>query len=200
MLLMKKFLVVALSVAGCLSRVQALTLQPQELVAGKDGPPIRRYFFQDEGKRLLFRIDSKMSVTGSASQAVFRFTDIPQATMKLSKSAMKPQVPFDEENLEQYRTVARGYLSKQATDVQIAEETPDAIPINGWVNHQIVFSCKILGVPFRQSVTFLNYSSTEQLVFDVLSSEVDYEKTYARSYHVLNSFSDYVPNAETGPT
>lgn len=197
---MKKLFVLTLFVLVSSPLAQALTLQPQEIVAGKDGPPVRRYFFQDEGKRLLFRIDGKTSVSGSATQAVFHFSDILNATTRLSKSGMTPQIPFDEKNLEQYRTVARGYLSGQATDVQIVEELPDAIPINGWASHQIVFSYKILGAPFRQSVTFLNYSATQQLVFDVASPDVDYDKAYTRSYHVLNSFSDYVPNAETGPT
>jgi hypothetical protein len=197
---MRKSSIITLCAVACPAVAYALTLQPQELVVKNDGPPVRRYFFQDEGKRLLFRIDGKMSVSGSASQAVFRFSDIRSAAMRLSKSGMTPQVPFDEKNLEQYRAVARGYISRQATDAQITEETPGAIPINGWLNHQIVFSYKILGVPFRQSVTFINYNSTEQLVFDVMSSEADYEKTYDRSYRVLNSLSDYVPNAETGPT
>lgn len=185
---------------ACPALACALTLQPQELEVRGDGPPVRRYFFQDQGKRLLFRIDGKMSVSGSATQAVFRFSDIRDAAMKLSKSGITPQIPFEEKNLEQYRVMARSYVSAQATGIQIAEEKLDAIPINGWTNYQFVLSYKIAGVPYRQSVTFLNYSSTEQLVFDVMSSEAEYEKTYARSYRVLNSLSDYVPNAETGPT
>jgi hypothetical protein len=197
---MKKTFVSTLFAMACLPLAQALTLQPREILVEKDGPPVRRYFFQDEGKRLLFRIDGKMSVRGSANQAVFGFSDIHDAAMKLSKSGMTPQIPFDEKNLELYRTAARVYLSGQATDVKITEETPDAIPINGWVSHQIAFSYKIRGVPCRQSITFFNYSSTDQLVFDVMSSEAEYEKTYERSYRVLNSLSEYVPKSETGPT
>ena len=58
----------------------------------------------------------------------------------------------------------------------------------------------MFGVPCRQSVTFLNYSATEQLVFDVTSEAKGYEKAYARGYSVLNSFSDYVPGRAAGPT
>ena len=197
---MKKMLIHTLAAMASISLAEALTLQPREIVVSNDGPPVRRYFFQDEGKRLLFRIDGKMTVQGSANQAVFRFSDIRDATMKLSKSGMTPQIPFEEKYLEQYRARARSYLSPQAADVQIAQETPEALPINGWANYQIVFSYKILGVPYRQSLTFFNYSSADQLVFDVMSSEADYEKTYERSYRVLNSFSDSGAKSEKDPT
>ena len=57
---------------------------------------------------------------------------------------------------------------------------------------------KLFGSAYRESVTFFNYSPTEQLVFDVRSPDADYEKTYSRSYRVLNSLSDFV--GESGPT
>ena len=197
---MKKLFIILLAISGGLNVAVALNLQPQEITVKKDGPPIRRYFFRDETKRVLFRIDNKMTVTGGSNQAVFQFSDIRNATMRISKSGMTPQVPFDEKNLELYRTAARGYIPAQATDIQFVEERADAIPINGWVNHQFVVNYKMFGAAYRQSITFINYSETEQLVLDVAALEADYEKAYARSYRVVNSLSDYVPNAETGPT
>ncbi len=197
-LLMDKSLALVFSLAACLSTARALSLQPQEVMIEKDGPPVRRYFFQGDGKRLLFHIDGRMSVSGSANEAVFRFSDIHDAAMKLSKSGMTPQIAFDEKNLKLYRAAARSYVPPQATDVQITGENTDALPINGWTDHQFMLSYKLFGSPYRESITFFNYSPTEQLVFDVRSSDADYAKTYGRSYHVLNSMSDF--SGEGGPS
>jgi hypothetical protein len=195
---MNKSLALLLSVAACLNTARAINLQPREVMIEKDGPPMRRYFFQDEGKRLLFRIDGNMTVGGSATEAVFRFSDIQDATMKLSKSRMTPQTAFDEKGLKSYRPVAQSYVPPQATEVQITGENSDAIPINGWICHQFVLTYKLFGSPYRESVTFFNYSPTEQLVLDVRSPDAVYEKTYSRSYRVLNSLSDFV--GVSGPT
>jgi hypothetical protein len=197
---MKKLPILVSHLVLAFSAASALNLQPQETTVEKDGPPVRRYFFLNGNKKVLFRIDGRMSVSGSANQAVFRFSDIRNGTMRLTKSGMNPQTNFDEKNLELYRVAARGFVPGQATDVQIIEEKSDAIPINGWVNHQFVMSYKVFGVSYHQSITFFNYNATEQLVFDVMSEEHDYEKTYARSYSVLNSLSDYVPARAAGPS
>jgi hypothetical protein len=188
---MNKLLSLFLSVAACLCTAHALNLQPREVTVENDSPPVRRYFFQGEGKRLLFRIDGNMSVNGSADEAVFRFSDIHDATMKLSRSGLKPQIPFDEKNLKLYRDAAQSYVPPQATEVQITAENSNAVSINDWVNHQFVLTYKLFGFPYRESIAFFNYSSTEQLVFDVRSPDPDYAKTYARSYSVLNSLSDF---------
>ena len=186
---MNRSVIVALSFAACLNAAHALNLQPREIMIEKDGPPVRRYYFQGQGKRLLFRIDGTMKVRGSANEAVFQFSDIRDGAMKLSKSKMTPKTDFDEKGLKLYRKAARTYVPAQATEVQIAEESASAVSINGWVNHQFVFSYKLFGRPFRESVTFFNYSPNEQLVFDVRSTDPDYAKTYSRSYRVLNSLS-----------
>ena len=188
---MNKSLAVALFVAACASTAHALNLQPREITVEKDGPPVRRYYFQGQGKRLLFRIDGTMKVRGSTNEAVFQFSDIRNAAMKLSKSKMTPRTAFDEKGLKLYRQAARKRIPAQAKEVQIVEESPSAVSINGWSTHQFVFSYKLFGFPYRESVTYFNYSPTEQLVFDVRSTDRDYAKTYSRSYRVLNSLSTF---------
>jgi hypothetical protein len=195
---MKKTLIAIFHGALCIGVVSALNLHPQEITVEKDGPPVRRYFFTDQSKKVLFRIDGRMSVTGSANQAIFQFSDIRNATSRLTQSAMTPETTFETKNLELYRTAVRGFIPTDATNVQFTEERSDAIPINGWANHQFLLNYKMFGNVYRQSVTFFNYSTTEQLVFDVMSEDKDYEKAYARSYSVLNSLSDYVPSREAG--
>jgi hypothetical protein len=197
---MKKPVALILQLAVTWSAANALNLQPQEIMVEKDGPPARRYFFIDESKKVLFRIDGRMSVTGSANQAIFRFSDIRNASSHLTKSGMTPETTFEAKNLELYRTAARAFIPGQATAVQFTEERTDAIPINGWTSHQFMVNYKMFGTGYRQSITFFNYSATEQLVFDVMAEEKDYEKTYARSYSVLNSLSEYVPGSEAGPS
>ncbi len=182
------------------SNIYALNLTPHELTVAKDGPPIKRYFFQDEDKRLIFRMDNMMTVDGTTASATFRFNDLKSAGMTLSKSPMKPEMLFDQKNLEQYRSVARSFVPQNATDVQPESERSDAVPINGWTSHQFIFTYNLFGFPYRRSVTFVNYSEKEQLMFDVCGAEADYAKAYMRSYRVLNSLSELLPTSTLGPT
>ncbi len=181
------------------SPVLALDLTPRETVLSNKGPLIRRHFFQDTDKRLTFRIDSEMTVTGGANSAVFHFTDLKNSITRLTRSSMTPEATFDEKNLDLYQKAARALVSPEAKDVKVEEQKSDAVVINGWTSLQFTFTYTLFGFPYRQSVTFVNYSPTEQWIFDVMAPEADYAKTYRRSYLVLNSISDYAPN-ENGPT
>ena len=63
---MKKIITAALLLTGALlSEAHALDLTPHEIALANDGPPIRRYFFQDANKRLGFRMDDKMTASGA---------------------------------------------------------------------------------------------------------------------------------------
>ena len=198
---MKKSIAAALWFLGMISsQVHALDLTPHEVALNAEGPPIKRYFFQDSGKRMTFRIDNKMTVSGASDSAVFRFGDIKTAGMTLSKSRINPEVPFDEKNLESYRAAARAFLPPDAKETQIEEEKPAAIAINGWSSYQFVFTYKLFGFPYRRSITFLNYSEKEQIVFDVSAPDPDYQKVYPRGYKILNSLSDLSASNNTGPT
>ncbi len=177
----------------------ALSLSPNELPTNTSGPVIKRYYFQDEGKRLTFRIDGKMAVSGNSDSVAFRFDDLPAAAMKIVRSQMKPAIAFDEKNLPSYRATARALLAPEAINVEVAEEIPNAIAINGWTSHQFVLTYDLFGLHYRRSITFLNYSEKEQFIVDVVSGPEDYGKVYARGYRVLNSLSD-TPLATAGPT
>ena len=198
---MKKLISAALLLFGAfLNGTYALDLTPHEISLTNDGPPVKRYFFQDLGKRMSFRIDNKMTVSGASDSAVFRFGDIKTAGMTLSKSRINPEVPFDEKNLESYRAAARAFLPPDAKNAQLEEEKPNAVAINGWTSQQFIFTYNLFGFPYRRSVTFLNYGEKEQIIFDVSASTPDYEKTYARGYRVLNSLSDLSADSKSGPT
>lgn len=198
---MKKFIIAVLLLTGAfLNEVRALDLTPHEMALANDGPPIKRYFFQDANKRLGFRMDDKMTASGASDSAVFRFSDIQTATMKLSKSPMKPDVLFDEKNLISYRAAARRFLPPDAKDVRLEEEKADAIAINGWTSRQIVFTYNLFSIPYRRSITFLNYSGKEQIIFDLGAAATDYQKAYFRGYRVLNSLSELNTNSTSGPT
>lgn len=177
----------------------ALSLSPNELPQAADGPTVKRYYFQDEGKRLTFRIDGKMDVNGSVDAVAFRFEDLPGASMKIVRSSMKPANLFDEKNLTAYRATARALLAPEAANVEFSQEIPNAISINGWTSHQFILTYDLFGLHYRRSVTFLNYSEKEQFVVDVVGGLDDYAKAYARGYRVLNSLSDR-PISNAGPT
>jgi hypothetical protein len=198
---MNKIITAALFLTGgLLSEAYALDLTPHEVALVNDGPLIRRYFFQDADKRLGFRMDDKMTASGAPDSAVFRFNDIKTATMKLSKSQIKPEVLFDEKNLVSYRATARTFLPSDAKDVRIEEEKADAIAINGWKSRQFVFTYSLFSVPYRRSITFLNYSGKEQIIFDLGAAASEYQKTYFRGYRVLNSLSELTSDSASGPT
>jgi hypothetical protein len=198
---MKKLIMAALLVTGAfLDGADALDLTPHEVAIAKDGPPIRRYFFQDANKRLGFRMDDKMTASGANDSAIFRFSDIQTATMRLSKSPMKPDVLFDEKNLVSYRAAARALLPPDAKDVRVEGEKADAIAINGWTSRQVVFTYYLFSIPYRRSITFLNYSGKEQIILDLGAAAADYEKVYFRGYRVLNSLSELNSDSTSGPT
>jgi hypothetical protein len=198
---MKKIMTAVLWLTGAiLGEVRALDLTPHEISLANDGPPMKRHFFQDSNKRVGFRIDDKMTATGENDSAVFRFKDIKSAAMKLLKSQMKPEVPFDEKNLELYRSAAKAFLAPDAKDARIEEEKADAVAINGWRSRQFVFAYTLFSVPYRRSITFLNYSDREQIILDIGAATSDYDKAYLRGYRVLNSLSDLDSNSNSGPT
>jgi hypothetical protein len=198
---MKKFLVATVLLTGAISSdVYALDLTPHEIAMSNDGPPIKRYYFEDASKRVTFRMDNQMTVNGTPESAAFRFSDLKSSGMTLSKSSMKPEVRFEQKNLAPYRSVARGFVPQNATDVQLESETADAVAINGWTSQQFLFTYNLFGFPYRRSVTFINYNEKEQIVVDISGAAVDYEKSYMRSYRVLNSLSDLLSTTTEGPT
>ena len=199
--LMKTIITAALLLTGgLLNEADALDLTPHEIVPAHDGPAIKRYFFQEANKRLGFRMDNKMTASGASDSAVFRFSDLKTASMTLSKSPIKPALPFDEKNLESYRGAARTSLPADAKDVRVEDERAEAIAINGWTSRQFVFTYTLFSVPYRRSITFVNYSETEQITLDVGAATPDYGKAYIRGYRVLNSLSELRSASASGPT
>ncbi len=167
-------------------------------IESKDGPPQVRYFFQGTEKRLGFRIDGKMTVTAASDLAMFRFADVNKATMRLAKSPADISIPFDEKGLERYQIVARGLLPLDASNIVLVEQVPDAIKINGWKGAQFIYTCNLFGFSYRRAIAFLNFSETEQFVFDVSAPVDDYPKIYSRSYHVVNSLFELPLTSEPG--
>lgn len=198
---MKKLIAAALLLLSTLTTgAYAIDLTPLETSISSDGPPVKRYYFQDLDKRFAFRIDSAMKVTGTRDLATFRFTDSKTAGMQLSRSQMNPALPFDDKNLETYRAAARTFIPVDAANVQLEEEKPDAIAINDWTSHQFIFTYKLFGFPYRCAVTFINFGANEQIVFDLSATAPDYEKAYSRGFRVLNSLYDLPLSSKPGPT
>lgn len=178
--------------------LQALNLTPNPIAFEGQGTSITNYFFEDNGKRLSFLVAANTRVTGNNDAVAFRFDDLPRATMKISRSQISPRIPFDEKSLPTYRDIARAILGSDVQNVQV-EELPNPISINRWTSHQFTFTYDQFGQHLRRSVTFLNFSESEQLVIDISSSSEDYAKSYTLAYRVLNSLTD-VPFAKDGPT
>ena len=191
---------VATLIIGAVSSTGALGLDftPYRVFTAEEGPPVPRYYFQDHDKRLSFRIDNKMTVVGSSSGVTFGFQDLNSGSMRLSKSPLSPERPFGDKTGETYRTTARSLLPSQATEVQLQNETAGAIAINGWTSQQYKFLYTLEGVPYSRSITFINFSPQEQIVFDVAAPAADFAKIYARSYHVLNSVTEMAAFARDG--
>ena len=198
---MRKSVFTVLFCVGVLSgEANGLNLTPLRIMITNDGPPQERYFFQDADKRLGFRIDRKMTVSGSNDLAIFRFSDFNAATMRLLKSPAPASVPFDQKGLESYQTVARTLLPPDAANVQLVQIIPDAISINGWKSAQFIYSYDLSGLSYRRAIAFLNFRENQQFVFDVSARAENYDKVYSRGYRVLNSLFELPPSGAPGPS
>ena len=198
---MKRYLFAALfSLALVGGKAEALNLTPLRIMIGGDGPERVRYYFRDAEKRFVFRMDPKMNVTGSSDSAAFRFEDVATAATRFFKSPSPTSVAFDENGLRAYEALARSSLPSDALNVQLVEQIPDAIAINGWKGVQFIYTYQFYGLSYRRSITFLNFSETEQFVFDVSSRAVDYPAVYARSYRFLNSLYEMPNDQPVGPS
>ncbi len=179
---------------------QALNLKPHRILIGGDGPARERHYFQDDDKRLAFRIDGKMRVSGSSDVATFRFTDLNAAVMRLMKSPSSPNIPFSEKGPKSYEAVARTLLPSDATNVELAETKPGAVSINGWTSLQFIYTYEFFGLSYRRAITFLNFDANEQFIFDVSARENNFGNAYGRGYRVLNSLFELPLDGAAGPS
>ena len=184
-------------ISSVLASADALDLTPHPVAGTVGNLRVNRYFFDDAGKQMAFRIDNNMTVKGTSTSASFKFTDLRNADMQIVKSARSPEVSFVEKELEVYRANARALIPANATDVQVDKEITNAIPINGWTSYQFTFSYKLFGFAYRRSVTFLNYSKTEQLVVDLSAPAPEFDIVSIRGYQVINSLSEFRKETST---
>jgi hypothetical protein len=188
---MKRLLYSTICLLGpLLTEVCALDLTPHAVTTAYNNLRSTRYFFDDGGKSMAFRIDNNMTVKGGSSSAAFKFSDLRNAEMQIRKSPKTPETLFVGKDLEAYRTDARVALPEGASEVQIERENAAAIPINGWTSYQFILRYKLFGASYRRSVTFLNYNKVEQLIIDVSAPDSTFDLAYLRSYQVLNSLSE----------
>jgi hypothetical protein len=192
---------VLLCFAFLFSQADALNLTPHRILVGGDGPARVRHYFQDTGKRLGFRIDRKMTVNGSSDAAVFRFADCHSAIMRLMKSSVaRPRPLFTPKGFKSYEAIARTFLPRAASKVQLVQQLPDAISINGWQSVQFVFTYEFFGLSYRRAITFLDFNPEEQYVMDVSARSVNFDNVYGRSYQVLNSLYELPADNKSGPS
>ncbi len=144
------------------------------------------YYFQDGDKRMGFRVDAKTSVSGSPTEALYIFGDLPMEEMRVTHSRFRPTTGFDALGLKQYEEAARATIPTGVLKA-FQKELPGAITIDGWTSHQFVFTYNFYGSEITRSVTFLNYSKKEQLQIVITAPARDYEKCYRRAYLILNS-------------
>ncbi len=189
-----------LGLALLAQEARALNLTPHRILLGGDGPARERHYFQDNDKRLGFRIDQKMTVNGSVDAALFRFTDLNAAAMRLMRSPAAPSVPFDEKGVKSYETVARTLLPSEAAHVELVETKPGAISINGWKSVQFIYTYEFFGLSYRRAITFLNFNPNEQFVFDLSARARNFENAYGRGYRVLNSLFELPLDGAAGPS
>ena len=141
-----------------------------------------------------------MTVIGSSNEADFRLTDLASATIKLRKSPAPQNIPFDQKGFESYQNVAFSLLQTGVTNLAMTDSKPGAISINGWRSVQFTYTYNALGRTYKRSITFLNFTDTQQYIFDVNATAADYDKAYARGYNVLNSLYELPLKASNGPT
>lgn len=108
--------------------------------------------------------------------------------MRLGNSTVAPSIRFDEQGLIVYRNAARQLLPKQAENVEILAEVPNAFALDDWQSFEMKFAYNFGGVKKVRSVLFVTMTPNRQVRLIIDSSEKNFEEIYAAGRALLGSW------------
>lgn len=154
--------------------------------------------FLDGDNKISVSLESDTQVTSADGGAVFRFGNIPQATVSLSRSPFSAMVPFDEEGLVQYQKAAIQMLPPSAEGLVREEAVADVETINGKHSYRFTFSFTIAGTPMRKSIHFVNIDDRQQIVIQTGAFAKDFPAASARATNIIRDWHPTTTAEEQG--
>lgn len=186
------------ALAGLLAcPAQALDLRPRYHTSVFDGIVVRRPYFADGERKFGVITDGETEVTEAGEGAMFRFRTIRMATVSLTKSPLSVDLPFAGETLERYRAGAVGLLPSDAREVVLEQRAAEPLPVNGWRSYRFVFTYRHGTGQMRESITFLNLSSQQQIVVRAAARLQDWEELASRADDIMVRWHEIRPGDGT---
>ena len=180
-------------------RVAAVDLTPRYVDTYRDGVTFHRLFFADGDQKIGLSVDRETVVEAGGGGTVFRVPKFPDILFTLKHSPMSADQPFAGISLDRYQEAARRILPPGAADVKLVTQEPDPITINRWHSYRFTYSFESAGIVRHLTVTFLNITAEEQLLFIVSAKEQNFKEAAARSWQTIRSWQPLLPGDEVPP-
>lgn len=172
-------------------------LTPRYIDTFIDGVKCRRLYFAEGSKKIGFSMDRETEVASEGGGGVgFHFPKYPDARFLIDYSRLTPKDAMSEEGLETYRKAAQEFLPRGATEVKIASQAGNTLPINHWQSYRFLLSFQLGPNAMSQSVTFLNLNEEQQLVLVTTSLARNFAEAAERSFQIIRSWQELLPGDE----
>ncbi|MCE9610732.1 MAG: hypothetical protein K8R23_11110 [Chthoniobacter sp.] len=190
---MKQLALCSCLLLGLTAGAAALDLTPHVVTTLVGDYEVRRVCFLDGEKKYAVTLDGETELTGHSGAAIFNFTKFPRAVMRVTPSPLKPEVGFEGETLDQYRTAATELLLRGAEQPVLEKEDADVLPVNHWTSRRFTFVYRFVGTAMRESVTFLNFDGKQQFVLQTRALEKDFAAVAARADDIFRRWHEFRP-------
>ena len=184
---------IALLIGLTLSAKAQLDITPHYY---KAGGIIGRAYFKDGDKKYAVTLDSETQLSEANGGTLFRFTNVPQASMLLRHTPLPKVLPFDAASLPEYLKAAQALLPRLAEEVTLDEQAANVLPINKWRTYRFVFSYLIAGSQLKESITFLNLDDGQQILVQTSSRLSFFKAISERADDVIRRWHEMLPGSE----
>ena len=184
---------IALLLGLTLSAKAQLDLRPHTL--SEDGL-VPRAYFADGKKIYAVTIDSETQLSEAENGTLFRFINVPQATMLVRPSPFANILPFDSKSLPVYLKAAKALLPGNSEDTILEAQTPDPLPINGWRSYRFVVTYTIANSQMQDSFTFLNLPGGQQILVQTSARLNFFKAISARADDIIRRWHEVSPDSE----
>jgi|ERR1700677_3726031 len=174
----------------------AIDFTPHYMMEDADGIVVKRPYFTDGTVKYGIKFFADAVLTGQENAAIFKYSAFTYATMIWRSSPLTPRTPFDAAHLPAYAAVAQQFLPQGCAEIKVEAQEDNVFPINNWVCHRYTISYKFYGFAMRDTVTFLNLNDKEQFVIQVSARDSDFKAVAAKSWDVIRSWHEMVPELE----
>ena len=163
---------------------------PLFIVAQSEGVQVQRLYFADGEKKYAVSFDGETSAEADRGGARVTYAKVPSGVFTIHSQNPAIALPADEKLLAEYRKLALARAPEKATDFQMVEETPDALPINRWQSLRFIFTYSLYGHRKQHSVTFLTMADGKQARLETTALAREFDQTQARAEYLIRSWHE----------